>query len=250
MTHSDHLLRQILTRIEELHQQGKACLAAFDLDSTLFDVSPRVQKILEEFAADPHQQNKFPQQIRKLKGIRTCRSDWGFADALARAGLNEEHPDFVEAVRDYWKPRFFSNEYLQYDEPYEGAADFVNTVHKLGADVVYLTGRDVHRMGKSTGPVLQRWGFPLGDSRARLTLKPDKELDDAEFKTEWFQKLPRHRYQEIWFFENEPVNIHHLRRHLPEIKIIFFKSTHAGKATEPEDLPRILHFLLGETRRI
>lgn len=246
MTQSRHLLRQILVKIEEFQNQGQKALAVFDIDSTLFDVSPRVERILLDFAADPLFCRKFPEQIKVLKHIRTYRQDWGFKNALERAGLDGQHPEFQEALRDYWYLRFFSNDYLQYDLPYDGAVEYVNTVANLGTDVVYLTGRDVERMGAGSALTLRQAGFPLDDLQSRLVLKPHKSMDDAEFKSEWFTSLPKEQYAEKWFFENEPVNIHHLRKRAPEVNIVFFESTHAGKAAPPEDIPRIMHYLLGE----
>lgn len=246
MTQSSHLLRQILVKIEELQDQGQKSLAVFDLDSTLFDVSPRLQQILLDFAADPHHQKTFPEQIRLFEGIRTQRKDWGIKNALERAGLDGHPSDFQEAVRDFWYERFFANEYLQYDLPYDGAVEYVNAVANLGADIVYLTGRDVTRMGSGSALTLKKWGFPLDERQTTLVLKPQKELDDAEFKTNWFANLPDQKYSEVWFFENEPVNIHHLRLQLPHVNVIFFESTHAGKANPPEDIPAIMHFLLGD----
>ena len=246
MTQSSLLLRQILVKIEEFQNQGQRSLAVFDLDSTLFDVSPRVERILLEFAAEPYHQKKFPEQIQLFKDIRTHRKDWGFQNALERAGLDGQHPELQEAVRDYWYTRFFSNDYLQYDLPYDGAVEYVNGVANRGAEVIYLTGRDVERMGAGSALTMKNWGFPLDDRQTQLVLKPHKSLDDAEFKTNWFKCIPQDQYAHIWFFENEPVNIHHLRRQLPHVNVVFFESTHAGKAAPPEDIPKIMHFLLDE----
>lgn len=246
MTQSRHLLRQILVKIEKFQNLGQKTLAVFDIDSTLFDVSPRVERILLDFAADPICCRRFPEQIKVLKDIRTRRQDWGFKNALERAGLDGHHPEFQEALRDYWHLRFFSNDYLQFDLPYDGAVEYVNTVANFGAEVVYLTGRDVERMGAGSALTLKHAGFPLDERQSRLVLKPHKSLDDAEFKTDWFATLPQNHYADLWFFENEPVNIHHLRKRLPEVNVVFFESTHAGKAAPPEDIPRIMHYLLGD----
>lgn len=247
MTQSRHLLRQILVKIEEFQNQGLKSLAVFDLDSTLFDVSPRVERIVLDFANEPEFQKRFPQHIDVLKNIRTHRKDWGFKNALERAGLDGKHPELQEALHNYWHKRFFSNEYLQYDLPYDGAVEYVNTVANLGAEVVYLTGRDVARMGPGSALKLKQTGFPLDDKQTRLVLKPNKAMDDAEFKTDWFVNLPPKQYEGLWFFENEPVNIHHLRQRLPNLDVVFFESTHAGKAPSPEDIPKIMHFLLDDT---
>ncbi|MNK11903.1 hypothetical protein D3C87_299540 [compost metagenome] len=215
----------------------------FDLDSTLFDVSPRLERILLDFAALPENQKLFPEQVLLFKGIKTLRSDWGIVGALQRAGLDGHHPEFQEAVRAFWHKSFFSNHYLQYDVPYEGAVEYVQSLHQAGARIAYLTGRDVERMGTGSVEILNKWGFPL-DSKSELVLKPHRSMDDAEFKSDWFIQASQESFEKIYFFENEPVNLHRLLVTCPEVEMIFFKSTHAGKAEPPENIPAIMNFLL------
>ncbi|MGZ3769663.1 MAG: HAD family hydrolase [Bdellovibrio sp.] len=240
------MLQQILINIQDLANQRKKSLVVFDLDSTLFDVSTRLEKILLDFAASPINQKKFPEQVALFKNIKAFRSDWGITGALQRAGLDGHHADFQEAVKAYWQKSFFSNHYLQFDNPYEGALEFVKAVDKAGADIAYLTGRDVARMGEGTVDILQQWGFPLHEN-AKLVLKPHLSMDDAQFKTDWFVEADKNNdYKKIYFFENEPVNLHHLAQQCPHVEMIFFESTHAGKAEPPEDIPRIMNFLLNQ----
>lgn len=243
MTQSTPPLRQVLVKIRELGQNGGSCLVVFDLDSTLFDVSPRLERILIDFAALPESRQRFPEQVEKFKHIKTLRSDWGIQGALMRAGLDGHHPEFQQAVKAYWQANFFSSHYLQYDLPYDGAIDYVKAVHKEGARIAYLTGRDRERMGRGSVEVLKQWGFPLIEGEAELVLKPHKSMDDAEFKTGWFEAKHREGFTKIYFFENEPVNIHHLRGRLPEVDVLFMNTTHAGKAAAPVDVPHIMNFL-------
>ncbi|WP_295904959.1 HAD family hydrolase [uncultured Bdellovibrio sp.] len=239
------MLSQILVNIQDLTKQGKKSLVVFDLDSTLFDVSPRVERILLDFAAAPINQKRFPEQVALFNKIKTMRTDWGIQNALQRAGLDGHHPEFQEAVREYWQKHFFSNHYLQFDNPYEGAIEFVQAVDQAKAEIVYLTGRDVERMGTGSVEILHQWGFPLHE-RAKLVLKPHRSMDDAQFKTDYFVEAEKKDYAKIYFFENEPVNLHHLMQFCPHVEMIFFESTHAGKAEPPEDLPRIMNFLLSQ----
>ncbi|MNY72982.1 hypothetical protein D3C86_2116510 [compost metagenome] len=69
-------------------------------------------------------------------------------------------------------------------------------------------------------------------------------MDDAEFKSDWFIQASQESFEKIYFFENEPVNLHRLLVTCPEVEMIFFKSTHAGKAEPPENIPAIMNFLL------
>ena len=256
MTQSPNILRQILVKAEECQKSGQNCLAVFDLDSTLFDVSPRLQQILKEYAETPEHQRLFPEQIPLVAKARTARSDWGFKKALMRAGMDGEHPAFERHLKDFWGDRFFSHKYLDYDVPYEGAVEYVQKLHQLGCEIVYLTGRDVARMGKGTREVLEKWKFPLSSGGTKVTpvanpiyqgplvLKPHLSMDDAQFKTDYFAALPSGHNTVVWFFENEPVNVNLVRDEHSHVEIVFFDSTHSGQANEPGDLPRILHYLL------
>lgn len=243
MTLSPPRLRQILMKIAELKTQGQTSLAVFDLDSTLFDVSPRLERILMDFAAEPENKKRFPEQVKLFRHIKTLRTDWGIQGALVRAGLDGHHPEFQLAVKDYWHERFFSSHYLQYDQPYEGAIAYVKAVAAAGAHVAYLTGRDQERMGTGSEEVLQQWDFPLVLGQADLVLKPHKDIDDALFKKEWFDEALKEGHGQIWFFENEPVNIHLIRERCPAVEVIFMDSTHAGKAEAPQDIETIMNFL-------
>lgn len=237
------MLEQILGHIRTLTSQGQKSLVVFDLDSTLFDVSPRLERILLDFASFPVNQRRFPEQVSLLKKIKVLRRDWGIVGALTRVGLDDKHPEFQAAVRDYWQKNFFSNHYLHFDDIYEGALDFVQEVDKAGAEISYLTGRDVERMGTGSIEVLKNWEFPLHE-RAQLVLKPHRSMDDAQFKTDYFIEADKRGYAKIYFFENEPLNLVHLQQFCPHVEMIFFDSTHAGKAQPPESLPSIMDFLL------
>lgn len=239
-----HILQQILERIAQPRPLGLSRLAVFDLDSTLFDVSPRLQKVLEDFALNPAYQKQFPEAMPFFQQIKAEKTDWGIRQALERSGLKDAGPEFQNTIRDFWRTAFFSDSYLQYDIPYEGAVEFVKKIYDSGVEIIYLTGRDQHRMGLGSPEILRKWEFPLDGAQAHLVLKPDRSMDDAIFKKDWFLKLPKDTYEVIWFFENEPVNIHLVRKEVPEIDIIFFDSTHSRQALPPDDLPMIKHFII------
>ncbi|HEX7672930.1 MAG TPA: HAD family hydrolase [Bdellovibrio sp.] len=236
------MLAALLVNIQNTIASGKKCLIVFDLDSTLFDVSPRLERILLDFAAEPEFQKRFPEQVALFRNIKTLHTDWGITGALQRIGLDNAHLEFKEAVMDYWHERFFSNHYLQYDQPTPGAVEFVHEVEKLGAHIAYVTGRDVQRMGVGSKEVLLKWGLPIHEN-AELVLKPNKALDDAEFKTDWFIAARKRDYERVYFFDNEPVILHLMEKKCPEVECYFLDSTHSGKAAPPENLPRLLNFL-------
>ncbi|MGZ3689848.1 MAG: hypothetical protein ACXVAX_00005, partial [Pseudobdellovibrio sp.] len=71
-------LNEILNIAAQNTAQNAGTLAVFDLDSTLFNVSSRTQKILDEYA-DLH-------QLEVLKSVEIRLEDWGLKEALIRAG--------------------------------------------------------------------------------------------------------------------------------------------------------------------
>ncbi len=226
-------LNDILRKTMELFAKNKRILAVFDLDSTLFNVSTRTQKILQEFA-ELH-------NIENLKTVEILHTDWGIKEAVVRQGYTQEdHHQLLCDLRDFWYERFFSNEYLHYDVPYPGAIEFVLELAYAGAYVQYLTGRDKKRMGYGSKIVLEKWGFPCADGQ--LILKPEKAMDDELFKRDWFLALNRGDYDKIYFFENEPVNINAVLKYCPEVEVIFLDTTHARKQTVTAPIQKINHF--------
>ncbi len=226
-------LNDILNQAKQNHAQNLRTLAVFDLDSTLFNVSTRTQKILHEYA-EMH-------KLDHLKEVEVFSEDWGLKEALFRKGYTiEKDLEMLKSIRDFWSSRFFSNEYLHYDVPYPGAVCFVQDLLEAGCEINYLTGRDHSRMGKGSLEVLKKWGFPVGADN--LFLKPEKAQDDELFKHDWFKKLDHAAYKKIFFFENEPVNVNAILQSCPEVDVIYLDTTHSRKQTVTEELKRIKHF--------
>lgn len=212
-------------------------LAVFDLDSTLFEVSPRTQVILREFATHNETKRRYPREAIELEQIIIHPIDWGIRPPLERSQIRSTL-DFFETLRTFWVERFFSSDYLQHDVLYEGALEFVQELHEAGATIKYLTGRDHERMGRGTLEVLGQWNFPVQNPHSHVILKPHQSLEDAAYKVERLINLSS-RYEEIWFFENEPVIIHEVISKVPKVKVIFVDTIHSGKAETPVDLPSI-----------
>ena len=126
-------IEEILNHVSSPTIQGRR-LVLFDLDSTLFCVSHRTQKILRDFADQKEHQNQFPKECLQLSQIETTQADWGIRQALDRAGIRSTASFFFE-LRKYWTQHFFSNHYLYVDQPYEGAVDYVHRVKKGGHQI-------------------------------------------------------------------------------------------------------------------
>ncbi len=235
------MLQNIIDDLLDLKKQNKKSLVVFDLDSTLFDVSKRSEKILKDYASCPLKLYKFPELTPLLNNVHIEKKDWGIENALNRLRVQGDPSLFFEDVHQFWKKSFFSNHYLYYDIPYDGAVDFVKDLEATQAHIAYLTGRDHARMGGSSEYILKEWGFPVND-QCELVLKPHLSMNDAEFKTEWFLQKNIQQYERVLFFENEPVNINHLQPRCPAVEIIYFESVHSGKEEVIFNHPRISNF--------
>lgn len=236
------ILAQVLEEITNNENSGRRTLVAFDLDSTLYDLTLRVTSIVETFAADRSNQERWPHLCEKLKSIEIRRSDWGLHEPLSRIGIDSKgESEFMTAIMTHWSRGFFSNDFLDRDFPLPGAVDFVVQCLTSGADVLYLTGRDVKRMGEGTAQSLNAQGFPLDNSRACLVLKPVAGLDDADFKADVMVELAK-RYDSIWLFENEPVNINRIQKRVPKVQFVYIDTCHSGLEEVHESISKIPHF--------
>ncbi len=234
-------LRSILEKIKKT-SPGQS-LAVFDLDSTLFDLTRRVRSIMHRFLTDPAVSVKFPEAARLVHALEIRQTDWGLIEPFARLGVKPAtHAEFFKAAQDAWSGGFFSNEFLSHDVPLPGAVSFVESCLAEGAHVLYLTGRDVPRMGAGTEISLRHHGFPLDGKFAELRLKPDQTHDDAKFKVEAIAEISG-RYQQIWLFENEPVNINAVLRRLPHVQTVLVETCHSGIEEVPQEAIVIENFV-------
>ncbi len=242
MREAPSILRKALESARGARRDREPFLAVFDLDSTLYDLTGRVQKIIETFAHDPERRKKYPEACEKTLAARIHPQDWGLKEGLGRAGLREaDHPDFFSELHSHWLHFFFNNAYLGEDRPMPGAVEFVRALENEGAHIMYLTGRDTGRMRDGTLASLRAWGFPLGHERARLLLKPEPGLNDARFKLSVLQNEVR-AYRHVWLFENEPVNLNLVRENCPGVNLVFIETTHSGRERAAPELARVPHF--------
>lgn len=216
--------------------ENSSSICVFDLDSTLFNVSPRSEKILHEFATE----NNLPELLE----INVDAKDWGVYESLLRSGYNKEtHSDLHEKLKKFWREKFFSNSYINYDEPYLGAIHFVQSLARQNVKIYYLTGRDVARMGEGTASVLKKWGLP--SKPEQIHLKPHKDMNDDQFKLNWLSQLSdAHKDSKVYLFENEPVNINLVGENLPEIRLIFMNTTHSRQQSVRVTHTEILNYAI------
>lgn len=233
-------LRTVLTAIQAT--PAHSTLAVFDLDSTLYDLTLRVTAIIDRFAQSRRLKDNDPAAAAALAQVEIRRTDWGLSEPLARAGLTRAtHASLINEIQAAWVEGFFSNDFLDRDFPLPGAVRFVHDCLSSGAHVLYLTGRDTPRMGSGTELSLKACGFPLDGERSRLQLKPDKSLDDARFKADVISDLAK-KYETVWLFENEPVNINAVLKQTPSVKIVFIETCHSGLEDVQTAVARVPHF--------
>lgn len=212
------VLKKILHDAREARDTDQRFLAVFDLDSTLFDLKERQEKILLSFAENSANRLKWPKETSALSKAMLSPGDFGVREALNRVGLDwEKDRSFLKEVMEYWELWFFHNDFLKYDTPLPGAVEFVKALESLDSDIMYLTGRDTPRMLEGTEQSLKTIGFPIHDDHVQLCLKPQANLDDAEFKVGVLKKAER-AYHRVWLFENEPVNLNLIAKNCPTVK--------------------------------
>lgn len=225
-----------LLEISEFVKNHAKVAVIFDLDSTLFCVSRRTQAILRDLAVQPEFKQIDAELSEILKNIEILPTDWGIRAALERAKVPGPRERFLK-VRDFWRSHFFTNNYLHHDVIYPSANEYVRHLHELGADILYLTGRNEGNMKTGTIQMLQHWGFPYF-SDSKLFMKPNEVLSDEGYKVTVLKDLVQ-KFDHIWFFENEPVIIEQVRAAVPQVHIVFVNSVHSGLAQPPTDLRTI-----------
>ena len=163
-------------------------------------------------------------------------SDYGIRTALERTKFNPT-PELVNLIREHWRRHFFSSHYLDHDDIYPSADEYVRHLHSLGAHILYLTGRGEQQMRPGTIKALNEWRLPIYADKD-LLMKPSIGESDENFKVTALRRLAQ-SFDHIWFFENEPVIIHEVLKNLPQVHIVFVNSVHSGKAQAPQGLRTI-----------
>jgi len=215
-------LESAISVVEERTARGKSTLAIFDLDGTLFDNRTRtifiLREISEKFASKAPGLSKAFEAFQDLAAV-----DYSLDITLDRLGV--KHPAEVAFIKQEWAKRFFSDEYQRYDMPILGAKAYVERVHKAGATVIYLTGRDVGRMLVGTTEVLRLYGFPVGVAGTMTIVKKEFEQDDEIFKKEVSEYIDR-LGEVVAIFENEPANSNILQARFPKAASFFVQTQH------------------------
>ena len=206
----NHPLQTILDEIDARHRVGERPVVIFDLDGTLYDNRPRTIRIVHALAASlPPEHDRDAAIIRTL-GPNDLR--YRLEDTLRPLGVSEE---VITMAKKRWFTRFFTDTACADDVPVRGAAPFVQRCFHRGATVVYLTGRDIPGMLVGTVRTLRDDGFPIGQPRVELVLKPTFEEDDTGFKRRMLDPM-NELGTIVATFENEPGNANLFHHRWPE----------------------------------
>lgn len=238
-----HILEEILIKAKDLQANGRQLTVVFDLDSTIFDLSQRQIKIFHEFAERFKQ--KYPIECDGFYRVTKDSMTYYPEDCLKNVGVVGLSEDFIDDFYSFWEDRFFSNEYTKYDIPEPGAKEYIDKLKSYACNIVYLTGRDIERMGIGTHAQLSHHEFMGSDQQEHqvtLKLKPEASMIDDIFKSEYLLELCPNE-NDIVFIDNEPQNLVKIAEDHPDILLIYFDSYHSGKAEIPETAITINSFL-------
>jgi hypothetical protein len=195
----------------------------FDLDSTLFATAGRNRVILQDFATA--HQGDFAGLEELIASIAHTDLGWDIRAPLVARGVSDKA--LLSAVMNFWKERFFTDEYVVHDLPNPGAVDYVRQIHEAGALVYYLTGRHVDGMSVGTVHALTNSGFPYWRGRAILHLKPSFTMDDAAYKQQAISDIKSHLGEVIATFDNEPENCNIFLSSFDEALNFFLDTEHS-----------------------
>ena len=223
-------LADVIERCRALTAPGtntRRPVVVFDLDGTLFDNGPRTRRILAELA----ERDDDAAFCAAVAALPSGHLPYQLRDTLALCGVHDEM--VVARAADFWRERFFTDDYQSYDAPLAGAVKLADTLHRSGATLVYLSGRDAPNMLVGCAAALRNHGFPVGIPRTAIVLKHDFHDDDHAFKREALHFMDD-MGTVVATFDNEPANCNLFVAHWPEARHFFLATSHAPN-------PPVLH---------
>jgi hypothetical protein len=208
-------------------------LIVLDIDSTLVQTHKRNEAILRHFPEDSTHSKSH------LFKHSECRPfEYGYLQALHRLGVLDDEVLKLQ-VAQFWRQRFFSDEYLHCDLPHDGAQDFVAWLNQKWIPHVYLTGRPRPLMWDGTLRALQALQFPVTEEN--LHLKPQASDVDEIFKSQKMAELKK-GYAKVIFIDNEPRVLNQIDKDHPEIHLVFVDTCHSPNVFPPSSALKIKDF--------
>ena len=225
----------LLDRIIDEAKPGT--VGVFDLDGCLFDTRIRLVTIFHEFASVTGAAGRY-----FAFAERSDFTDWDLKKPLRKYGMPEAEIEaiFKEFIA-FWRERFFSDEYVAWDDPMPGATDLVQACYDKGMHVVYLTGRD-HKMRKGTEEALRRCGFPYDIERTVLFTKPKFNMEDTAYKMDALEEICKLGTVAV-SIDNEPANINSMTDRFPDALCVHIETDHSFREDRPyKQIPRLRSF--------
>jgi hypothetical protein len=215
LPHDPAPLERVLERVRQ-HTGPGAPVVVFDLDATLFDNRPRTLAIVREFTESlPDAEQPLRDALSKLQ-LDDMR--YLVSDAVERVGVVD--PRAVKRISSFWWARFFKDRYIRHDVPSPGAVAYAHACYDAGANLVYLTGRDLPGMLSGTVKKLRDERFPIAVAGTQVILKPHVKMGDEEFKRGVLPSLTR-LGTPVAFFDNEPANCNTAAQLLPGAEVVW-----------------------------
>ncbi len=216
--------------IDEL-SKTKDCVFVFDIDSTLYNVSPRSQIIYEHFLKE---HSKFllkmsPELVLELKQLNLGPLDWGVTKKAHSILKKHSQVDesFLKALHGYWVLYFFHHKFLWKDQLYVGIKDCVLELSRNNL-IYYCTGRDQSRMRAGTEKQLKSSGLTL-NSLEHLYCKKHKKHDDKSYKLEVLRKIQsKNKNKKLIFIDNEVALVNYINKESESFKILCAETVHSG----------------------
>ncbi len=235
-----NLIQDLLNHESTMHLKT-ACF--FDLDSTLFDLNQRQLNIFKDFASQENFKSKYPLECNAFLNMQEQHLSYYPEDCLIKFGLETISKHFSEDFHEYWKVRFFSDQYMHWDRLETGAEQIIKKLRDWNIQLFFLTGRDEARMGKATRDQLQKH-LKLSNEQIQqeVIVKPHLSLLDDQFKLD-IVKSKIKDFPNIVFIDNEELNLQVIHQELPNVKLVLFDSVHSGKGKAPQNIPVIKNFL-------
>lgn len=196
-------------------------VVVFDLDGTLMDNRPRTATILQELAAELRAEAHTLADL--LASTQADKVGYLLSETLRLVGV--DHPEIVTRAEQYWRARFFTDDYLKHDTAIAGSVEFAKACYDAGATLVYFTGRDLPLMSLGSFQSLRDLGFPIGVVGTELVCKPEAKIPDELFKREEGPKISRIG-KVIATFDNEPGNCNAFQEMFPEADNVFVDTQH------------------------
>ena len=180
------VLQHVLDRVSMAAADGGIPpIVVFGVDGALYDARSRTLQILLDYAELVETED--PELTEALNLLTTESIHYLLSDTLRECSIT--HAEVVHDITNFWREHFYSDEYALLDEPVPGAVEYVQTLYRAGAGIVYLSGRDIPGMLLGTIASLRNHGFPVAEVGVQVVLKPDATLGTEEFKRAILPKI-------------------------------------------------------------